>query len=293
MSSRVQMAVKAQVAHPPSWLPDQTIYEVMMGSVAYGVSDDSSDVDVYGLCVPPQRIVFPHTVGVIHGFDKPEAFDIWQEHHLRVDGTEYDFSIFNVVKFMALLRENNPNIVDALFVPPRCVLHMTPAGQIVRDRRRQFLHKGSWHKFRGYAFAQLHKARTKDPTGKRAAIREQFGWDVKFGYHVVRLVCEVEQILTEGDIDLERSREFLKAIRRGERSLEDVEQWFKDKGAALETIYNTSSLRYGPDDAALKQCLLDVLETHYGSLSAALVSIPSRDRDALMTIRNILDTALK
>jgi hypothetical protein len=30
---------------------------------------------------------------------------------------------------------------------------------------------------------------------------------VKFAYHVVRLIGEVEQILTEGDIDLRRNRE--------------------------------------------------------------------------------------
>ena len=33
--------------HPPSWLPDNLCYETMMGSVAYGVSSDTSDVDVY------------------------------------------------------------------------------------------------------------------------------------------------------------------------------------------------------------------------------------------------------
>lgn len=289
MGSRVEQAVKAQVAHPPSWLPAQVIYEVMMGSVAYGVSAAGSDVDVYGLCVPPQRIVFPHTSGAIHGFDKPENFEVWQEHHLRVNDHEYDFSIFNIVKFMALLRENNPNIVDSLFVPQRCVLHVTPAGAIIRERRRAFLHKGSWHKFKGYAYSQLHKARSKDPIGKRAAVREEFGWDVKFGYHVVRLVYEAEMILTEGDIDLERHREHLKAIRRGEQTLEDVEAWFTEKEKALETVYHASALPYRPDEAALKQCLLDVLETHYGSLSDALVTRPGREREALDAIRVILD----
>jgi hypothetical protein len=55
--------------------------------------------------------------------------------------------------------ENNPNMVDALFLPRRCVLHSTPIYEHVRENRTMFLHKGSWHKFRGYAYSQLSKIR--------------------------------------------------------------------------------------------------------------------------------------
>ena len=42
------------------------------------------------------------------------------------------------------------------------------------------------------------------------------GYSTKFAYHIVRLLNEVEQILTEHDLDLERNREQLKSIRRGD-----------------------------------------------------------------------------
>lgn len=48
MASRVQLLTKKNLAHPPKWLPDNIHYEVIMGSVAYGVSSDTSDMDVYG-----------------------------------------------------------------------------------------------------------------------------------------------------------------------------------------------------------------------------------------------------
>ena len=54
--------------HPPSWLPESLCYETMMGSVAYGVSSESSDIDVYGICIPPKEMVFPHLAGEIFGF---------------------------------------------------------------------------------------------------------------------------------------------------------------------------------------------------------------------------------
>ena len=44
----------------PRWLPGNIQYETIMGSVAYGVSSDTSDVDIYGWAVPPRDDVFPH-----------------------------------------------------------------------------------------------------------------------------------------------------------------------------------------------------------------------------------------
>lgn len=258
--------------HPPGWLRDNLVYETMMGSVAYGVSSDTSDTDVYGICVPPKESVFPHLAGEIMGFgNQIKRFDTWQEHHILALDKEWDFQIVGIVKFFQLAMENNPNIIDSLFTPRRCVLSSTQIGEYIREHRTDFLHKGAWHKFKGYAYSQLNKIKTKAPSGKRVELVEKFGFDVKFAYHVVRLLLEVEQILVAGDIDLERDREQLKAIRRGEWTLEQLEQWAQDKEKALEALYHTSKLPYGPDEALLKRHLLHCLEMHYGDLSAAVV----------------------
>lgn len=165
MSSMIQQAVERKLTSPPKWLPGNTIYEVIMGSVAYGVSSDTSDVDVYGIAIPPKDLIFPHLAGEIPGFGRQiQRFDQWQEHHIRdADaGREYDFSIYSIVKFFNLAMDNNPNIIDALFVPNNCVLYSNTIGNMIRENRRLFLHKGSWHKFKGYSYAQLHKIGSKD-----------------------------------------------------------------------------------------------------------------------------------
>src|SRR5206468_3796781 len=131
-------------------------------------------------------------------------------------GRTYDLTIFGIVKFFQLAMENNPNVIGSLFTPATCVLHSTRVGNLVRENRRLFLHRGAWPKFKGYAYSQLHKIAIKEPTGKRAEVVAAHGYDTKFAYHVVRLLGEVEQILLEGDIDLQRDNERLKAIRRGE-----------------------------------------------------------------------------
>lgn len=295
MSSTVQKLTKKGLIRPPEFLPLNTHYECIMGSVAYGVSSDTSDMDVYGFCIPPKDIVFPHLAGEIMGFGRQKKrFEQYQQHHIYDEnamagkGREYDVSIYNIVKYFQLCMDNNPNMIDSLFVPTECVLHCTKIGNMVRENRSLFLHKGSWHKFKGYAFSQLHKMTSKDPQGKRKQIREKFGFDVKFGYHIVRLLDEVEQILEYGEIDLRRAKEHMKAIRRGEVSEQEIREWFSVKEKELEKLYEKSTLPHSPDEEKVKALLLQCLEEHYGSLDAACVVVPEAADIAIRAISEIL-----
>lgn len=272
----------------PEWLPRNTMYLTQMGSVAYGVSGDTSDCDYYGFVIPPKKMVFPHLNGEIIGFGRQiQRFEQWQQHHIfGNDNKEYDFSVYSIVRFFQLCMENNPNMVDALFTPNNCVVHCTHVGNLVRDNRRMFLHKGCWHKFKGYAYSQLHKL-NRDPTGKRKATVEEFGYDVKFAYHVVRLLNEVEQILEEGDLDLLRSKEQLKTIRRGEWSEKQLREYFDTKSNALEKLYSESKLPYGPDETEIKKLLIKCLESHYGSLGPDCLVNPDEAISDLQKIKEI------
>lgn len=295
MTSTIQQLADKGLISPPRFLPANVHYETIMGSMAYGVSSDSSDMDIYGFCIPPKDMIFPHLAGEIPGFGtQKKRFEQYQIHHvfdrdaLAGHGRTYDLQIFNIVKYFQLAMENNPNMIDSLFTPQTCVLHITRIGNMVREQRHIFLHKGAWQKFKGYAYSQLHKMTTKNPQGKRKEIRDEYGYDVKYAYNLVRLLYEVEQILLEGDIDLQRPREHLKAIRRGEVSEADVRQWAADKEKHLEKSYLESNLPVQPDEAKIKALLLHCLEEHYGSLEKCIVE-PDAARAALREIQETLD----
>jgi predicted nucleotidyltransferase len=328
-----------------------------MGSESYGCSSGSSDTDVYGWCIPPREIVFPHLAGEIDGFGKKKPrFNVWQEHHIedKESRKEYDFAIYSVVSFFQLCLENNPNMIDALFVPARCVLHCTQVANIMRENKRAFLHKGAWHKFKGYAYSQMTKMRNKrtaivrwydlckesgmptettrdqlvdllkeseaviqglsgegtprataeflrqmiqaydamiadgSPDSKRSQDILRYGFDVKFSYHIVRLLLEVEQMLTEGDLDLERNREQLKAIRRGEWTEEQIRDFFDKKERTLEEVYQKSSLPNKPNEELVRSLLVQILEQHYGSLDNAVRDM-NADQKCLQEVREVLD----
>jgi predicted nucleotidyltransferase len=168
MPSVISRLAQKQFIHPPQWLPSNIHYEVIMGSEAYGVSSNDSDIDIYGFCIPPKDMIFPHLRGEIPGFgNQIKRFEQYQEHHIKdpYKGKEYDCSMYSIVKYFQLCMENNPNMIDSLFVPERCVLHITRIGQMIREKRKSFLHKGSKQKYIGYAYSSLHKAGNKTHKG--------------------------------------------------------------------------------------------------------------------------------
>lgn len=299
MSNILLELSQKRLVSPPTWLPMNTMYLTTMGSIAYGVAEDTSDFDVYGWAIPPRNMVFPHLTGYINGFGTPPpSFDNWQKHHiidqdaLGGKGREYDFSIFSIVRYFDLCTEGNPNMVDSLFVPQECVLHSTNVSNLVRDKRHMFLSKLLWPRLKGYAYSQLHKASGKNPKAgsKRHKLRELHGYDSKFLYHVVRLLSQGEQIFLEGDLDLQEKgrREHMKAIRRGEIPEEDIRKWASEKESQLEKLYHESKLPEKPNEKAVYELLVQCLEEHYGSLDACLTQ-PDWAVEGLKELDQLLD----
>lgn len=274
--------------HPPRWMISNTQYITMMGSTAYGVANADSDYDYYGFCIPPKHIISPHLAGVIHGFgNQGEKFEQWQQAHISHNGKDYDFQIFNIVKYFDLCMGSNPNMIDSIFTPARCVGFATPVAEHVRDNRKLFLSKECWPKFKGYAGSQLHKIDNNKPVGKRKELVDKYGFDVKFAYHIVRLMDEVEQILMEGDINLERARETLKQVRRGEWTILQLKDWYNDKSKQLEELYHKSELPLKPDEDKIKKVLIECLEMHYASVDDMVV-IPDKANQTLSEIEEVL-----
>lgn len=282
MASTVLKLKEKGLISPPKWLPSNVCYEVITGSFAYGVSSDNSDMDIYGFCIPKKEDIFPNLKGLIPGFDKIQNFEQYQQHHIldKESRKEYDISIYNIIKYFSLCADNNPNMIDTLYVPQHCVLYSNEIGNLVRDNRDNFLHKGSYHKFLGYAYSQLHKMSSNTREGKRKELYEKYGFDVKFSYHLVRLSYECEMILTEGTLDLQRHREHLKAIRKGEVSEEDIRKWFSEKEKTLEKLYRESKLRHTPDRNYLRKLLIDCLEIMYQKLDSVIV--PQSNSDIIL-----------
>lgn len=340
---------KRELIKPPTWLSSNTCYLTRMGSVAYGVSTGNSDQDIYGVTIPPRDYIFPRNF--IDGFDKKDLkFENWIEHHIKDKsgnggkGIEYDFSIHNITHYFNLVMDNNPHVLDSLFVRREHIIHITRMWEVVRENRKIFLHKGVVHRMRGYAYNQLTAARNcveyvqpirnfekeygishkttykkalsgvyevdTDPQTygtwgchdeylqlwqiglaktKRFESQKIHNTDVKFLYHVFRLVDEAEFILNHFDLDLQEPSRVakMKAIRAGELTYDQIAKEFSEAEARLLSLYNSSKLPKGPDKKAIRNILLAVLEDHYGSLSE-FAKAEDAEIEALKEIKLVL-----
>lgn len=253
---------------PPDFVPSSMCYETVTGSVAYGVANEKSDLDVKGFCVPPREVVFPHLRGEIPMFgSQKQRFGQFQAHGLEWRGEDLDLTIHSIVRFFDLCMDNNPNHIETLFTPEDCIIKTGPVAQMVRDNRRMFLNKKSYHAFKGFAWSQISKLKKRDRSEDRLR---------KYGYHAVRLLDEAEGILSDRMLSIDDNVDKLTAVREGEWSLDEVESYFDDKMKQLETLYDESdALPWGPPEEDLRELLLNCLEEVWGDLRECL---PREDR---------------
>lgn len=251
---------------PPTWLPTNIILEIIGGSRLYGANvDNSTDYDIRGIFIPPKDMIFHSSL--IYGFDDIPSCENWIESKRKYNEKEYEFDIYNITKFMKLGLANNPNQIDMLFCHETDITHCTQAGRMILDNRHMFLSKLSFVRFRGYAASQFKSIKNgRNANGKRKELIEKYSYDTKYAMHLIRLMNEATQILSEGNIDLKRGSEEYRAIRNGEWPFEKLEQEFNERKLQAEKAYTNSKLPEVPDYNKIKNLLLNCLEQQYGSL---------------------------
>lgn len=117
-----------------------TIFLALVGSRAYGIHDKNSDYDKKGVLIPPSKYLF--------GTEIFEQF---------CDYPGEDKVIFDFKKVVNLIADNNPNMLDLLFSPEKCILTLKRPWEIIIENRDLFLSKRCRHTYSGYAFTQLRK----------------------------------------------------------------------------------------------------------------------------------------
>lgn len=143
---------------------ERVMFLTMAGSHAYGTNTKTSDVDTRGIFLPPKVT------------QNSPFFKIEQ---VETKTTEKDEVIYNLVKFIDLYVDMNPNILELLWVDKGDILKTSPAYEILRQARSQLLSKKVKHTFTGYAFSQIkrikgHQRWINNPQQERKPLRTDF-----------------------------------------------------------------------------------------------------------------------
>ena len=259
------------------WFKENEVLQTILGSRAYGTHNDDSDTDVISIVMPKYQYINPVKFGMILGFDN---IPNWEQSERKGDkkvefddGDNVEMEWVSIIKFFHNVAiKGSPNMAEALFTRRNFVLNATNIGWMLRDNRKLFLSIRLYHSFKGYAISQLHRIKRgfisgKSDNPKRQYMMEKYKYDLKMFSHTIRLLNQIKQILTEGDIDLMFGREEVKAIKYGEifYPFEEAEKLVLKRMEELETLSLKTGLALQPQVEPLHNLLQNAIEEFYGS----------------------------
>ena len=168
-------------------------YATISGSRAYGINVENSDTDIHGF--------YMESLEDLMGIKKIKE---------QYEDSESDTVIYSFKKFVKLLANGNPNIIELLGTRQKDRLYVNSAAQRLLDNTSIFLSKKIYSSFEGFATSLFYGAEKL--------------WDMPLGQknamHCIRIYLTGIDILKNGEINTyrEKEKDFLLSLRNGEIS---------------------------------------------------------------------------
>jgi predicted nucleotidyltransferase len=132
------------------------IFRCRTGSHLYGLNTPESDEDFMSVFLPnPEDILGLQKCEIIDNSTKSSASN---ERNTKDD---IDDKFYSLPKYLHLLLQNNPNIVETLFVTPENIIICEPEFQFLIDNYNKIISQKVYYTFTGYAFSQKKKLEVK------------------------------------------------------------------------------------------------------------------------------------
>ena len=203
-------------------LYDHVIYRCVLGSHAYGLAHEASDVDRRGIFLPPAELHWSL-------FGVPE----------QLEDRETDEVYWEIRKFVTLALKANPNILECLYTP---VIELTtPLADELLAMRESFLSKLVYQTYNGYVLSQFK--RLEQDIRTTGTIK----W--KHAMHLIRLLIAGVTALREGYVPVRvgEHRERLLSVKRGEVEWPEVNEWRLALHREFDRALEATSLPDRPD----------------------------------------------
>jgi len=242
-----------------------TILRAQVGSGVHGTSiEGSDDRDEMGVCTEP-----PEYVIGLRKFDQYEYHTAWAREgglRNRSGPGDLDITVYSLRKYMRLALAGNPSILVPLFAPDSEVVTVTELGAELRAMTPRIVSRQAGHRFAGYLHAQRRGLLSHDGKGRdvtRPELIQRYGWDTKYGGHMVRLGHQGVELLETGRITLpmpEAQRETVRVIRTGLYTMSEALVMAEELEARIRELLETSPLPEHPDSAAADRWLISAYQ---------------------------------
>jgi len=216
-------SIQASMAnHDKSELYDRVLFQCIIGSQAYGLADDASDIDRRGFFLPTANAHWS-----LNGV--PE----------QIECHETQEAYWELQKFIVLALKANPNVLECLYSP--LVEKTTPLAQELIELREMFLSKLVFQTYNGYVASQFKKMESD--------IRNKGSVKWKHAMHLIRLLISGIDVLKHAcvPVDVGSHRDTLLAIKRGELDWQEIEALRLSLHRDFSTAFAHTRLPERPD----------------------------------------------
>lgn len=198
------------------------IYRCIMGSQAYGLETEASDIDRRGIYLAPADLQWS-----LYG--APEQFE----------DNAAQACYWELQKFLIMALRANPNILECLYSP--IVEKATPLAEQLLKIRQGFLSQMIFQTFNGYALSQFKKI--EQDIRNHGEVR----W--KHAMHLLRLLITGAATLREARVPIrvEAARDRLLAVKRAELPWAEVDAWRRELHRDFERALAKTTLPERPD----------------------------------------------
>jgi len=166
----------------------------VVGSHAYGLANEDSDIDKLGIYVSPTKDIL--------SLHKPKE---------TICKTNPDITYHEVEKFIRLACKCNPTILELLYLKKYDIV--SPEGQLLIDIKSSFLTNTIFNSYGGYAISQARKLNIRAYTDNelnaplskvtRGFSAKTSNRPFKHARHCLRLLQQGRQLLETGNLNVE------------------------------------------------------------------------------------------
>ena len=229
---------------------DRLIHVFVGGSELHGAKvQGTDDLDIYGVYIEPPELVLgleamPHFVWSTAGNER------------RNGPKDVDITLYSLKRWAGLACKGNPTALHFLFAKNAV---RNKSWTNILTHRDVFLSRSCASQFLGFADAQLKRMtgqKGRGKKGQRSELEEKYGYDVKAGMHVLRLLYECQELVSTGRITLPRpERDLLIRVRTGKYSMDKVLAMAQKQFEDCEEAAKASSLPEKIDRASVSRLL--------------------------------------
>lgn len=244
------------------------------GSYAYGLNNENSDVDIRGVAL--------NTKEEILGMSNFEQFI----------NQDTDTTIYGMKKFIKLMSECNPNIIEMLYCRPEDYLYISPIGQMLIDNREMFLSQRAVKSFSGYAMAQIKRIESATARDRLSDYKKQehIASGAQNAVDNLMIRHELEEY---GEIKFHVDEETAELLLDCNYNSLPVKEWVDLMNATKQVLNeynNTTGRNKKKDDAHLNKHMSHVVRLIKMGIEVLtehrVYTYREKDRDFLLDIKN-------